>query len=386
MYVHELPPSIAADARKWQTAMYKQDPNYKAEWRFYSRLLNDWSLRTDRPDAAKLFYVPMWSIGAVGNTAYKHNLIHFDRIIRALLEHRFSPLNGSKIFATQWKRNQSATVVFFGGDKGACLLPPGPIYMHHWGLQTDWAHMLDPDSYTPPKDPSDPASRYDRRCSSPSDVIVPPGVRLRRPPDPPTQDAANSSGLLPLDAPASSYDCDLFFAGSITKRPGTVCMQHNGSSAPCYSQGVRAAIFAHHFNRTSRFCLAERLPREAHDKLLRRSRFCLCANGEGFGIRLSLALSWGCVPLLIQPKVRQPLDDLLPYDSFSLRLGLEDIPTLHEALDRVTVAEHAKLRIAGARYVDAFNWADEHGGKAYEWVRYSLCLRAGVECEHLRPG
>ena len=79
MYVHELPPSIAADARKWQTAMYKQDPNYKAEWRFYSRLLNDWSLRTDRPDAAKLFYVPMWSIGAVGNTAYKHNLIHFEK-------------------------------------------------------------------------------------------------------------------------------------------------------------------------------------------------------------------------------------------------------------------------------------------------------------------
>ena len=50
------------------------------------------------------------------------------------------------------------------------------------------------------------------------------------------------------------------------------------------------------------------------------------------------------------------------------------------------LAEHAKLRIAGARYFNAFNWADEHGGKAYEWVRYSLCLRAGLACEHLRPG
>ena len=50
----------------------------------------------------------------------------------------------------------------------------------------------------------------------------------------------------------------------------------------CYSQGVRAAVFAHHANR-SRFCLAMRLPSE----LYTRSRFCLAPSGEGFGDRLS---------------------------------------------------------------------------------------------------
>ena len=41
---------------------------------------------------------------------------------------------------------------------------------------------------------------------------------------------------------------------------------------------------------------------------------------RGWGWRLSLAMLTQCVPVIIQPNVTQPFEELLPYDDFSLRL------------------------------------------------------------------
>ena len=93
----------------------------------------------------------------------------------------------------------------------------------------------------------------------------------------------------------------------------------------------------------------------------------------------------GCVPLIIQPGVRQPLEDVLPYDSFALRVGADAVPRLHTLLASVSDADHARMRERAKHYGRAFDWVSS-GGLAYAFTRYSLCLRAGREsCEALRP-
>jgi hypothetical protein len=49
-------------------------------------------------------------------------------------------------------------------------------------------------------------------------------------------------------------------------------------------------------------------------------RFCLAPYGWGWGIRLTQTLLLGCVPVIIQPHVFQPFEDVLDYDAFSVRL------------------------------------------------------------------
>ena len=47
---------------------------------------------------------------------------------------------------------------------------------------------------------------------------------------------------------------------------------------------------------------------------------CLAPSGDGWGIRLAKSVLSGCVPVIIQPSVRQPFDDLLNYSKFALVL------------------------------------------------------------------
>ncbi len=49
-------------------------------------------------------------------------------------------------------------------------------------------------------------------------------------------------------------------------------------------------------------------------------RYCLAPYGWGWGIRLSQIILSGCVPVIIQPHVFQPFEDVLNYNAFSVRL------------------------------------------------------------------
>ena len=361
LYLYDPPGSLSnlSDANRGG------DPIYQAEALFFERMRSDPLLRNRDIASARLYYVPTWSVRLLTNLAYRSNVFHLDRIIRELR-------HSSVEFNLTWSLNQSAHVFFFGGDKGACLLPRGPTYLTHWGLRTSWDHMLVPDQYRLPE--SHDTNIHHRACTLPTDVVVPPGIRFAPPAD-----------LGEDRSQPATWNCTLFFAGTLKRRVSSICKNASGVQEPCYSQGVRIRVFAEHARRDG-FCLHEHLPNDVHSKLMRSSRFCLAVNGEGFGIRLSQAMSAGCVPLIIQPRVAQPLDDVLPYHRFSISIDhLADIPSLHQRLSRVSSTEHAELRRQVLRYAPAFSWAAEHGGMAYEWTRFSLCRRAGLPCEHLRP-
>jgi hypothetical protein len=113
---------------------------------------------------------------------------------------------------------------------------------------------------------------------------------------------------------------------------------------------------------------------------LAASRMCLASAGDGYGMRLSSSVSANCVPLIAQPSIVQPFEDLLDYRTFSWRLSSGDIPTLARALQQLEDSTLLRMRKNLAAAHPAFSWAED--GLAYNLTVLSLCWRA----MHLRRG
>ena len=146
-----------------------------------------------------------------------------------------------------------------------------------------------------------------------------------------------------------------------------------------YSQGVRQAIQRLHINESA-FVLGGRFTLDE----LRAARFCLCPSGWGWGWRLSLAIVTQCVPVIIQPNVTQPFEDLLAgtpyaYETFALRLTKEDIPALPAILRAFPEERLCAMQQMLARVYRAFLWQQSQGpafASAYDLTQILLCRRA----------
>ena len=368
VYVYSPPHELGHAAMRHDAMRLEpMDPLYTAEQHFFERLMADRTLRTLDPHRARLFYVPTFLLPTHPNTVYATGVSHYHKLVQALSAR-------DATFAKAWRENRSRHIFFLSGDKGACLWPRGPIYISHWGLTTPWKAMMLPQLWR--KDVLVSARANEPPCADARDIILPPVIA-----HPFNHSAATAR--FPQSRPA--WRCELFFAGAMTaeqkNKHASWCDNGRHGGVRCYSQGVRAAVLAHHHNRSG-FCLARQLPPE----LYADSRFCLAPSGEGFGDRLANAMLSGCVPLIIQPAVRQPYDDVLPYERFSIRIGADRIPALHEVLRAVTDEQHARLRAGVRHFARAFEWL-RTGAQAYEAARYSLCLRAERPggCAALRP-
>jgi len=271
--------------------------------------------------------------------------------------------------AAAWSR----LMFFFSGDNGACaaanLDGPRPTFLVNFGLQVPMTRFSIPETYTGCKNSRrSSVKRSEQPCFVPGkDVPLPP-----------------YHAWTPLsDLPArsrSAWLCELFFAGQ--KRPWWG-PKYSGIGIT-YSQGVRQAVFAHYANRTG-WCVSRSVKKGLSVQRWQRSRFCLAPTGGGFGDRLTQAMRYGCVPLIIQPNVTQPLEDILPYETFSLRVGLDDVPRLPEILGAVSRSQHASLLRGVRNFSPLFNWHTTHG-QAFDAVAYTLCRRANrPACGHLAP-
>lgn len=148
---------------------------------------------------------------------------------------------------------------------------------------------------------------------------------------------------------------------------------------------------------------------------MRSSQWCLATAGDGWGTRLAEAVLAGCVPLIAQPAVLQPFEDVIPYEcepadsaepnlepnskrapaarslpgamagadlsvellrtvaDFSARLDAEDVATLPTWLaDHEQEAALLRQRLQIVR--GAFQWG--RTGLAYNLTLLSLCHRA----------
>jgi len=70
--------------------------------------------------------------------------------------------------------------------------------------------------------------------------------------------------------------------------------------------------------------------------------------------------------------VIQHYEDVLPYETFSLRLNNDDLPYLREILKGVTDDQYRKLLEGVKAYYPAFSWNAEVGGRAFDYTIASL--------------
>ena len=139
-----------------------------------------------------------------------------------------------------------------------------------------------------------------------------------------------------------------------------------------YSEGVRQALHHHHRDRAG-FRLVAKSATYRQDYL--SSQFCAAPLGEGWGIRLSWAVVYGCIPVVFSSEVHHFWGHALHYDQFAVVVDKPDIPKLHTILAAIGPAQRRRLR-AGLHGVHRlFVWDLPHG-LAYNMTLHQLCQRA----------
>lgn len=423
IYVYDLPADLGLAAFAFNA--YKSGGGeliYLAEWHFLEALLGDRAVRTTDPDAADLYFVPTFAAQGVSSNFF---------CPRGQLELIVSHLRAK---STYWRRSEGRDHVFFlTGDKGACGLPPQmarhPIFLTHFGLMGSYEDMPrmqaeqrsfhDADalvsemsggaaavgaSRTPLRRPASSSAPW---CFAPQkDIVVPPLAprELRPDAEPSSPTVGTAAYVAYVQRP---WEHLLVHAGGVYG-PGGVRpaagarLTTNGPAwrASRYSQGMRQELFeafppssgmpspargtAHLGKRPGGsggggggggILISDR---RVPESTFSSAKFCLAPTGEGWGVRLVKSVHTGCVPLVSQPWVAQPFEDLLEYESFSRRLEYGEVASLRAALSDESIPPRAlwAMRHALAPASRGLEWRPRLGGLAYNLTVLALCHRA----------
>lgn len=142
-----------------------------------------------------------------------------------------------------------------------------------------------------------------------------------------------------------------------------------------YSGGTRQAVGHWHAQWNDSAMVLVEGSIDTYNQSLWRSQYCLAPYGHGWGVRASQAMLTGCIPVIIQEHVFQPLEEVLPYEEFSLRLNNADIERLPELLRSISAERLAALRKGVETYWPAFVWEPEVGGRAFDYAVLALRRR-----------
>ena len=144
-----------------------------------------------------------------------------------------------------------------------------------------------------------------------------------------------------------------------------------------YSGGARQALFTHlhSLQPPPDDVVVSKTRLHEYEAMFLRSKFCVAPHGAGWGLRLSWAMANGCIPVIIQNQVFQPFEELLPYEEFSVRLGVKDVPKIIPLLRSYDHDRLKQMRLAMAKYWKAFIWHSTAQGTAYNWTIRALKRR-----------
>jgi hypothetical protein len=141
-----------------------------------------------------------------------------------------------------------------------------------------------------------------------------------------------------LGGPSPPRDTVLFWAGAVF-RP------RNG---PPVAHNMRAAVYDAHKDAPGFLLRDTSVDGTAanYGAVFASSRFCLAPAGKsgGWGRRATLAALYGCIPLRIQDATADALDELLDWESFSVRIDEEDVPNLPALLEAIPAERIADMQ------------------------------------------
>eukprot|EP00899_Mesostigma_viride_P026690 jgi/Mesvir1/7205/Mv19028-RA.3 len=307
--------------------------------------------RTADPEEADFFFVPTWSRRV---PLQWQSGMAFHREIFAHIKSAYP----------YWDRNSGADHIFVStSDYGACgthkehaksRLLPAPdlasaIWLHHYGLKVldeDGDHSLGlGPCHIPGHDIVIPSNSFvydssDYMQESRTEFLIT-SPMVKRGGVVNTVFWENSANQRRFLGESESKELKpnklLFFAGA-----SGISGPH--SKAKEYSHGVRQRVFELFENRTDiGVVLSRKKVGRGYGRMLATSRFCLAPTGSGFGIRVIDAVVVGCIPVIISDNVDQPLEELLPYELFSVRVEERHIPDLLDILLAITPEEEQEM-------------------------------------------
>lgn len=339
IYMYELNTQLAYENAPF-VGWLEHDPLYTAYQKFMARLLVS-SVRTEDPSEADLFYIPSFTFSYSGKTA-------------SGIEHTELLLDHIKTAWPYWNRTGGKDhFIWAPADRGACSwregLPTELIRIVHFGMySTPTNHHLH----------FGHLGRTDVGCFHPlKDVATVPLEPY----------ASHVLATIPnttLDEKILAKKRLFFFAGGIQRNDD---LSYAGTTRLLLDNLVKEW-------KDPEFSWNDD---KVHDYWgrLGEAKFCLAPYGYGWGIRLPQAMLAGCVPVVVQEHVFQPYEDVLPFETFSLRLSNADLPKLREILRGVSAAQYKRLLAGVFQYREVFHWDDLWGSRAFDYTIASLRRR-----------
>jgi len=345
IYMYDIPSSIVFSGDFDDNKMGR-DRMYTAYESFIKMFLQDWSIRTENPHEANLFYIPALLYFYTANV-FKPGP-HIQRVVEYVsTEFPF------------WNRTRGKDHFFWlTADHGACALSGAAmdhaIKVTHFGLSGPariFHYDLDPDY----------------ACLRPERDVVTPPVALHGFVADGSAAELFSRVLASGGDDGRSRDVIFFFAGGVPPK-GSVT-----------SGGARQAILevleAHAGDPEYADVVYINGRTGEYEALFLRSKFCIAPYGYGWGLRLAIAVQHGCLPVVTQDHVWQPFEELLPYERFSVRVSNADVPNIVPILRAFSDEQIRAMRVELAHHWRAFLWQEEVGGLAYNYTMAALKKR-----------
>ena len=345
IYIYDLPTDIAHQEAYW-AGWEEHDPNYIAYKHFLHQLLSS-PFVTQDPEQAHLFYIPALTY------AYTSNLGDPNA-------HLLKVVDFVKSAYPWWNRTDGKDhILWTSEDRGACWLQHeslfSPIKLTHFGyFDTTQGGMY----------PMIISNIHNQQyaCYHPlRDVVVPPYLAIANDWVLRTY-VSMEKDLFGQTKPWKKKSL-LFFAGSLRVNDQEYAGGARKELAKWYPVWNATDI---DFNEG----FVSDYYKSMHDSL-----FCFAPYGHGFGVRVSLAIMAGCIPVIIQDHVFQPFEEILPYEEFSIRLNNDDIEHLPDLLRSIGPSQIKKLQQGIIRYWKAFVFDQEVGGKAFDFTILALRRR-----------
>ncbi|XP_018833307.2 probable glycosyltransferase At3g07620 [Juglans regia] len=97
---------------------------------------------------------------------------------------------------------------------------------------------------------------------------------------------------------------------------------------------IRPALFHHWKDKDKDVQVYERLPDGlSYHEMMKKSKYCICPSGhEVASPRIAEAIYAECVPVLISQHYVLPFSDVLNWESFTVRVSVDEIPNLKKIL------------------------------------------------------
>ncbi|KAJ0243974.1 glycosyltransferase [Hirschfeldia incana] len=265
---------------------------YSMEGNFIYEMETDTRFRTNNPEKAHAFYLPL-SVVKMVRYVYERDSHDFSPIRKTVKD--YIDLVGDKY--PYWNRS-------IGADHFI-------LSCHDWGPEASFSHPHLGQNSIRALCNANTSERFKPR----KDVSIP-EINLL---------TGSLKGLVGGPSP-SSRPILAFFAG--------------GVHGP-----VRPVLLQHWENKDNDVRVHKYLPKgTSYSDMMRNSKFCICPSGyEVASPRIVEALYSGCVPVLINSGYVPPFSDVLNWASFSVIVSVEDIPNLKTILTSISPRQYLRM-------------------------------------------